>query len=187
MIYDSIHHARLLATIKYVSLASVALYALCAMPLPIGRLRFALAYVILAGTVIAAVQRIQEGPPQNNGEWALDWPLCWIRRRDRMSRWFFISIHSGVRRECITWLLRITRMIRIARSCFSIDRQMRTRCAQLMKYRKRSGWLGSTSSGQDAPVYFPGWTAGLYPGISNSGAIFRTGAAEPRIILGNKP
>jgi len=58
VIYDSINHARLLATIKYVSLASVALYALCATPLPIQRWRWVLAYMILAGALTATILRI---------------------------------------------------------------------------------------------------------------------------------
>jgi hypothetical protein len=70
LIYDSIHHARLLATIKYSSLASPALYALCAMPIPIMKSwRWAVPCLVLASTAIAAIERIQEGPPDVNGEW----------------------------------------------------------------------------------------------------------------------
>jgi hypothetical protein len=70
VIYDAIHHGRLLATIRYVSLASGALYAICAFPIPVLKSwRWAVPCLVLASTAIATVQRIQEGPPDYNGDW----------------------------------------------------------------------------------------------------------------------
>jgi uncharacterized membrane protein len=70
ILYDSINDARLLATLRYVSLASPAVYALCAVPMPMLKSwRWAVPWLVLAGTAIAAVQRIQEGPPDVNGDW----------------------------------------------------------------------------------------------------------------------
>ena len=70
MIYDSLHHARLLGIVKYFSLASVALYAICAVPIPMLKSwRWAIPCLVLAGVAIAAVERIQEGPPDYNGDW----------------------------------------------------------------------------------------------------------------------
>jgi hypothetical protein len=70
LIYDSIHHGRLLGTIRYASLASGGLYAICAVPIPIMKSwRWTVPFLILAGTALATVQRIQEGPPDYNGDW----------------------------------------------------------------------------------------------------------------------
>jgi len=70
--YDCINGARLLATPKYTSLASVGVYALCAVPLP-GRTkwRWIVPYVLLASVIVAALMRIQEGPSEQerNGDW----------------------------------------------------------------------------------------------------------------------
>ena len=70
IIYDCIHHGRLLGTIRYASLASVALYAISVIPIPILKSwRWAVAGLVLAGVAIASTERIQEGPPDFNGDW----------------------------------------------------------------------------------------------------------------------
>jgi uncharacterized membrane protein len=70
ILYDSIHHGRLLGTVRYLSLASVALYAICAVPIPLLKSwRWAVACLVLASLAIAAIQRVQEGPPDFNGDW----------------------------------------------------------------------------------------------------------------------
>ncbi|MGD0541481.1 MAG: glycosyltransferase family 39 protein [Tepidisphaeraceae bacterium] len=70
LIYDEINRARLLATLKYTSLASAGVYALCATPLPVRKWwRWAIPYMLLASTILAVIQRIQEGPSQENGDW----------------------------------------------------------------------------------------------------------------------
>lgn len=68
--YDWLRDARLLATLKYTSLASVGVYALCAAPLPVhGWWRWVVAYMILASTIIVTIERLGEGPSEQNGDW----------------------------------------------------------------------------------------------------------------------
>ncbi|HEX4053327.1 MAG TPA: glycosyltransferase family 39 protein [Tepidisphaeraceae bacterium] len=68
--YDWVHDARLLATLKYTSLASVGMYALCAAPLPTPKWwRWVVAYMILASTIIVTIERLGEGPTEQNGDW----------------------------------------------------------------------------------------------------------------------
>jgi uncharacterized membrane protein len=68
--YDWIADARLLATLKYSALASVAVYAVCATPLPVRQWwKWVVPYMILISTIIATVQRLGEGPSEQNGDW----------------------------------------------------------------------------------------------------------------------
>jgi hypothetical protein len=68
--YDLINSARLLAMVKYTSLAALGLYAVCAVPLPMKtKWRWVVPYMVLGSVIIATVMRIQEGPPEANGDW----------------------------------------------------------------------------------------------------------------------
>lgn len=70
LVYDCIHHDRMLGTIRYISLASVGFYAVCAVPIPsLKSWRWLVPALMLASAAVAAAQRLQEGPPDVNGDW----------------------------------------------------------------------------------------------------------------------
>jgi hypothetical protein len=70
VIYDFLNRTRLLTFVKYTSLASVGVYALCAIPLPTAKWwRWTLPCMILISVAVAGIERLQAGPPEDNGDW----------------------------------------------------------------------------------------------------------------------
>jgi uncharacterized membrane protein len=70
LVYDSTHHGRLLGTLHFTSMASAGLYAIAAVPLPrLKYFRWAVPCLVLLATALATIQRLQEGPPDFNGDW----------------------------------------------------------------------------------------------------------------------
>ena len=168
VIYDLINHAKLLASIKYVSLASVAIYALCAIPLPIQRWRWVVAYMILAGSAIAAIQRIQEGPPENNGDWRgmaveLDQkagpndPLIFYPSTFWGPSGMYYLAFAHYARDSH----RPVMFLNSPADSAALD--------QLMKFQHV--WLIGPNAGTDDSIYLPGWTSLFSRGYPNSGSI----------------
>jgi hypothetical protein len=68
--YDCIHPGRLLGQLEFVSMASCGFYAICAFPILILKSwRYLVSWLMLGSAAIGAVQRVQEGPPDYNGDW----------------------------------------------------------------------------------------------------------------------
>jgi len=166
--YDFINHARLLAYDKYTSLASVALYALCAVPWPIGKWRWAIPYVMLAATAVATVQRIQEGPSEDNGDWR-----AMAVTLDRLAApgdplVFYPSKFWG---PPGMYYLAVAHYARWSHRPIMFLTQPADAAAerQLSKFPKV--WLIGPSAGQDGAIYLPGWSVLFNRGFPNSGSI----------------
>ncbi|MGD0767789.1 MAG: glycosyltransferase family 39 protein [Tepidisphaeraceae bacterium] len=167
--YDSINHARLLAYDKYTSLASVALYALCAVPWPMGKWpRWVIPYLLLTATAIATVQRIQEGPSEDNGDWR-----TMAVTLDRLAApgdplVFYPSDFWG---PPGMYYLAVAHYARSSHRPIMFLTQPADPAAerQLSKFRKI--WLVGPSAGQDGADYLPGWSVLFNRGFPNSGSI----------------
>ena len=62
--------------------------------------------MILASTIIVTIERLGEGPTEQNGDWR-GMARRWIAWPAQAIRWCFIRINSGVRRGCIISRFRI--------------------------------------------------------------------------------
>jgi hypothetical protein len=168
VIYDEINSARLLATLKYTSLASIGVYALGATPLPARQWwRWFIPYMLLISTVAATVERIQEGPSEQNGDWrgmavGLDKlagpndPLIFYPNKFWGSPGMYYLDFSHYEENSRRPVMFLTRP----------DPRALT---QLSKYSKV--WLIGPSAGEDAAEYLPGWKITFSRGFPNSGSI----------------
>jgi uncharacterized membrane protein len=168
VIYDTINHARLLATLKYTSLASIGVYALCANPLPTRQWwRWVIPYMLLISTIAATVQRIQEGPSEQNGDWrgmaiALDKlagptdPLIFYPNKFWGSPGMYYLAFSHYEENSHRPVMFLTKPDPRA-------------LPQLSKYS--TVWLIGPSAGEDAAEYLPGWKVTFSRGFPNSGSI----------------
>lgn len=169
LIYDCVNHARLLMTIKYVAIGSVAFYALCSMPVP-GRKwwRWAISYAMVIATAIAAVQRIQEGPLDVNGDWrgmALDLdhlagpndPLVFYPDPFWGSPGMFYLAFAHYARDSHRPIMYLNSPADPAA------------LAQLAKFKKV--WLVGPAAFVDGPAYLPGWAGVFARGYPASGSI----------------
>jgi uncharacterized membrane protein len=167
-VYDGINHARLLATLKYTSLASIGVYALCAMPLPTSHWwRWFIPYMLLLSTIAATVSRIQEGPSEQNGDWrgmavALDKlagptdPLIFYPNKFWGSPGMFYLAFSHYEENSRRPIMFLT------------DPDPR---ALMQLDHHNTIWLIGPSAGSDAAKYFPGWKVTFSRGFPNSGSI----------------
>jgi uncharacterized membrane protein len=176
VIYDCINHARLLMTLKYTSLASVGMYALCAAPLPVRQWwRWALAYMLLASTILATVQRLQEGPSEQNGDWrgmavALDRlagpgdPLVFYPNKFWGSPAMYYLGFSHYAQQSRRPIM------------FLNEPADAGALAQLEKYPRI--WLIGPSAGDDGPMYLRGWRVHFSRGFPNSGSVAEMGHGQ---------
>jgi uncharacterized membrane protein len=168
VIYDTINHARLLATLKYTSLASIGAYALCASPLPTRQWwRWSIPYMLLISTIAATVQRIQEGPSEQTGDWrgmaiTLDKlaaptdPLIFYPNKFWGSPGMYYLAFSHYDQNSHRPIMFLT----------NPDPRALT---QLTNYSQV--WLIGPSAGADANKYLPGWRVTFSRGFPSSGSI----------------
>jgi hypothetical protein len=168
VIYDCIHHGRLLGTIRYVSLASVAFYAICAVPIPtLKSWRWAVPGLVLASTAIASVQRIQEGPPDFNGDWrrlaeAVD------RRAGPDDPLIFYP--TDIWGSPGMYYLGFDHYARNShRPIMYLNAPADSAALQQLKGFKRVWLIGPTAE-TNLSTYLPGWTQEMSRGFPNSGS-----------------
>jgi hypothetical protein len=169
VIYDEINRARLLATLKYTSLASVGVYALCATPLPVRQWwRWVISYMILASTVVATIERVQEGPSEQNGDWrgmaiALD-----LMAGPNDALIFYPNKFWG---SPGMYYLAFSHYAENSRRpvMFLNSPADPPALGQLAKYPR--AWLIGPEAGTDGAKYLPGWRATFSRGFPNSGSI----------------
>jgi Dolichyl-phosphate-mannose-protein mannosyltransferase len=167
--YDLINHARLLANVKYTSLAAVGLYALCATPLPSAKWwRWALAYMFLIGVAVAAAQRIQEGPPEDNGDWR---GMAQTLNRMAGPRDPLVFYPSSFWGPSAMYYLAIAHYAPDAnRPVMFLDKPADPAAQrQLAKFPRI--WLIGPDVLDDTPRYLPGWNSTFSRGFPNSGTI----------------
>jgi len=169
VIYDEINRARLLATLKYTSLASVGVYALCATPLPVKQWwRWLIPYMLLISTIAATVERVQEGPSEQNGEW----------------RGMAITLDqmAGPNDALVFYPDKFWRSPAIFYLAFSHYAQNSHRPVMFLNQPADAGaleqlskcpkaWLIGPTAGTDGPQYLSGWKATFSRGFPNSGSI----------------
>jgi uncharacterized membrane protein len=167
--YDLINHSRLLATLKYTSLAAVAVYAIGATPLPIAKWpRWAIAYLLLIAVAIATAQRIQEGPPEDNGDWRGMAQTLNHLAGPRDPLVFYPSPFWG---PSAMYYLAVAHYAPNADRpvMFLDDPATPNAQRQLAKFSRI--WLIGPNVVQDTSKYLPGWNSVFSRGFPNSGSI----------------